>query len=313
MPTTKREKPWRMRGGFLCPSCHAVLPAIHPAFVAYFRGQTILCPRCKKPLPPLWDLALTTLQRDWTFQLVYQLAGATQTYSSSWVKADKTVHVNLDRHGLHKKAEILLERYQAIGEGDHPILYPIRWEPSSNVPPHTRLIYGATWGRKTPTKLKLNISLTWIAPGREEISTHHLVDAVKQYAGGRYDAMTVPANVAAEAALTPVIRDWVTAFDKDWKTIARQASQVNLLSLIVADTLRVPRLDVKIRGLLENLRNQRNSMGHSGRPDPNQPPLDATTAGELLTAAIFGFHYARFLRSAVGRLRRRRGLPMGPK
>jgi hypothetical protein len=122
-----------------------------------------------------------------------------------------------------------------------------------------------------------------------------LVDAVKQHAGGRYNAMTVPANVPVEAALAPVIRDWVTAFDRNWKTIGRQASRANPLSLIVADTLRVPRLDAKIRILLDHLRDQRNSVGHSGKPDLNQPPLNVTTAGELLTAAIFGFHYARFL------------------
>lgn len=306
---TKREKPFRMRGGFVCPSCRAVLPTIHPAFVAFFRGQTLICPRCKKALPPLWDLALMSLQEDFTFQRVYQLAGAKQTYDSAWVKADKNVYLNLDRHGVHKQAEILAEKYQSIGEGDLPFILPLRWEPSSNVPPHGRFIYGATWGRKTPPRLKLHISLTWIVPGREEISTHHLVDAVKQYAGRRYDAMTVPANVAAEAALAPVIRDWVTAFDPDWKTIARNAVQVNLLSLVVADTLRVPRLDAKIRKLLDELRGRRNSMGHAGKPDAHQRTLNATTAGELLTSAIFGFHYARFLGAAVGRLRRRRGLP----
>jgi hypothetical protein len=268
----------------------------------------LICPKCKKTLPPLWDLALGTLRDDWSFQSVYQMAGAKQTYASAWVKADGVVQLNLNRWGVPKNAEILREHYTSVGQGENHIR-PLRFEPDTNIPKHLRLIYGATYGRKGPPRLRLLVSLSWVVPGRDEVSTHLLVDAVKQYAGGRYDALTVPANVAVEAALVPVVKDWVTVFSKDWGSIARQYSQISVLSLIAADTLRVPRLAPAVLRLLDDLRDRRNSMGHTGTPPANKPTLTATTAGELLTAAIFGYHYARFLREAIARLRRRKGLP----
>lgn len=298
-----------MQGGFICPSCRTVLPAISRAFEAFFRSHAILCPRCKKALPSLWDLALETLREDWTFTHVYQLAGAKQTFASAWLKPDRVVQLNLNRWGIHKKAEILNEHYTPIGPPEGPPVFALPFKPSTNVPQHLRLLYGATYGHQGRPRTKLLVSITWIVPGQTEVSIHHLVDAVRQYAGGRYDALTVPANVAVEAALTPAIREWVTAYAKDWKSIAGRSAQMSVVSVIAADTLRVPRLDANIVRLLDDLRHRRNDMGHAGQPDPNKQPLNAESAGALLTAAIFGFHYARFLRKAVSRLRRRRGMP----
>ncbi len=309
MATAKHEKPTTIRGGLSCPACFVILPAVYPFFEAYFRSHDVDCPGCKKQLPPLWDLALRTLQRDWSGASVFQLAGAKQTFASSWLKPDKVVQLNLNRWGIHKKAEILKEHYTTVGPEEGPFVVPLRYEPSTNVPQHLRLLYGATHGHKAPPRIKLLVSISWIVPGQTEVSVHHLVDAVRRSVGGRYDALTVPANVAVEAALTPVLRDWVTVFSNNWTGIAGRAAQMSVVSVIAADTLRVPRLDPKIGRLLDDLRNRRNEMGHSGRPDPKRPSLNATSAGELLTAAIFGFHYARFLRTAVSRLRRRRGLP----
>jgi hypothetical protein len=254
-------------------------------------------------------LALETVREDWTFTNVYQLAGAKQTFASGWLEPDRVVQLNLNRWGIHKKAEILNEHYMPVGSAEGPPVLALPFKPSTNVPQHLRLLYGATYGHQGRPRTKLLVSITWIVPGQTEVSVHHLVDAVRQYAGGRYDALAVPANVAVEAALTPVVRDWVTAFAKDWKGIAGRSAQIGVVSAIAADTLRVPRLDVNISRLLDDLRHRRNDMGHAGRPDPNKPPLNAASAGALLTAAIFGFHYARFLRTAVSRFRRRRGLP----
>jgi hypothetical protein len=258
----------------------------------------------------LWDLALETLRNDWTFMGAYQLAGAKHTFATAWLKSDRMVQLNLNRWKVPKEAEILQEHYSTVGPADGPPVVPLRWEPNTNMPRHLRMIYGATYGRKAPPKIHLNISLSWIAPGPDEVSIHQLADAVNQYAGGRYDALTVPANVAVEAALVPVIRDWGTAFcpAKDWKIIGSRYAQSTVLALVAADTLRMPRLEAGIVKLLDDLRDRRNSMGHTGKPPPNKA-LSKAHAGELLAAAIFGCHYARFLGTAVTRLRRRKGLP----
>jgi hypothetical protein len=76
------------------------------------------------------------------------------------------------------------------------------------------------------------------------------------------------------------------------------------MSSVAADTLQVDRLDGEIRARLDLLRGYRNDLGHRGSSD--RPPITKDKAGEFLAAAIFGYHYARYLHAAVKRLRRRR-------
>jgi hypothetical protein len=126
----------------------------------------------------------------------------------------------------------------------------------------------------------------------------------------RYPSVIIPANVAVEVALGRALREWVEVFCTE-KEIgefftkgATYAHQLKVLSSVAADTLRINRLDPEIRSRLDLVRNYRNDFGHRGASD--RPPITKDKAGELLTAAIFGYHYARYLQTAVKRLRRRR-------
>jgi hypothetical protein len=292
-----------------------VLPAIHRAFVAYFREESLVCPKCNETLPPLWDLALATVQDDWTFMNVFQLAGAKQTYGRARLKADRVIMVNFGSWRIPKAAEILQVRYNGLGPGDGPMVLPLRFEPNLSKPePHRLLVYGATYGRKPTGPAQVMVSVSWVNPGPDEVSVHHLAEAAKQYEGGRYDGVIIPANIAVEAALGQALEDWVRAFCSkeemaDFLTRgATYAHQLKVLSSIAADTLRVARLNPAIRGRLDKLRSYRNDVGHRGKTGvhPKRLTLGKAEAGEFVTAAIFGYHYARFLHVAVTRLRRRR-------
>lgn len=309
------SRPLTTRGGFVCPECRLVLPAIHDAFVTFFRGVALSCPECRKTLPSLWDLAIQTVEEDWTFMSVFQLAGARQTYGRARLKPDRTITINFGRWRIPKTAEILHVKYSGLGPAEGPMMLPLRFEPNASRPePHRLLVYGATYGRRPGGPAQVMVSVSWVRPGPDEVSVHHLAAAVKQYADGRYDGVIIPANIAVEAVLGRALEDWVTAFCSkddlgDFLTRgATYAHQLKVLSSIAADTLRVPRLDTAIRRRLDKLRSYRNDMGHRGKTGvhPKRLSLSKAAAGEFVTAAIFGYHYARYLHVAVRRLRRRR-------
>jgi hypothetical protein len=55
-----------------------------------------------------------------------------------------------------------------------------------------------------------------------------------------------------------------------------------------------------IRSLLNDLRQYRNDLGHRGVLEhPRRPPPDKAKAADFLAAAVFGYHYASYLRSGV--------------
>jgi hypothetical protein len=115
-----------------------------------------------------------------------------------------------------------------------------------------------------------------------------------------------------EAALGQALREWVEIFCTakeigDFFTKgATYAHQLKVMSSVAADTLRINRLDGEIRARLDLLRGYRNDFGHRGATE--RPTVTKDKAGELLAAAIFGYHYARYLHAAVRRLgHRRRG------
>jgi hypothetical protein len=300
-----------MRGGFLCPECRLVLPAIHPLFVWFFRGESVACPKCKKVLPSLWDLALDTVREDWTYQGVFQLSGAKQTYARAPLKADRVISIDLKRWRIPRNAEILKLTLNALGPSEGPITVPLRWEGNQLDPrPHILNVYGATYGRKPIAGSELMVAISWIAPGPDEVSVHHLAEATKQFEARRYNGVVIPANIAVEAALARALTDWVGVFctkgeiGEFFTRGATYAHQLKVLAPIAADTMRLSRLDPTIRGHLAQLRKYRNELGHAGTT--TSPALGKDRAGQLLTAAIFGYHYARYLHTGVARLRRRR-------
>jgi len=300
-----------MRGGFVCPECRVVLPAVAPNFVLFFRGLELSCPRCKKTLPSLWNMALETVREDWTCSQVFQLAGARQTHGRAKLTPDRMIALPLARWKVPKEAEVVQIRFTAVGPSEGPMINPLLSEPRFHPSPkNTIFIYGATYGRKPIGRAELMLSIAWIAPGADEVSVHHLADAVKQFEARRYSSVVIPANVAVEAALGLALREWVEVFcsktqvDDFLASGATYSHQLKVLSSVAADTLRIKRLNSEVRDRLVALRGYRNDFGHRGATD--KAPITRDKAGEFLTAAIFGYHYARYLHVAVKRLRRRR-------
>ena len=81
---------------------------------------------------------------------------------------------------------------------------------------------------------------------------------------------------------------------------ATYAHQLNVLSRIADRVLGIKPLPAGIHALLDLLRKYRNDLGHRGVLDnPKRPPLDKAKAAEFLAAAVFGYHYAQYMRRNV--------------
>jgi hypothetical protein len=77
---------------------------------------------------------------------------------------------------------------------------------------------------------------------------------------------------------------------------ATYAYQLNVLVPMLCHINGVPMLGDHIRGLLNRLRGLRTDIAHEGHPED---AVSAREAAEVLTAAVFGYHYAKFFRAAI--------------
>jgi hypothetical protein len=119
--------------------------------------------------------------------------------------------------------------------------------------------------------------------------------------------MVVSANIAVEAALAPAMRQWIRLtcsgddadklMGKDGISYARQL----VLTKMASKALGIADMPGRVRNLLDELRDQRNGIVHTGSPKGNKPVLNRDRAAEFLAAAAFGYQYARYLRAEVGK------------
>ena len=160
------------------------------------------------------------------------------------------------------------------------------------------------------------VFVTWFSRAEDEQVGVHLVEAARRYNDERFDALIVPANIAAEVAvgraLSKVLRPFgsvehVGRFLQDGATYSHQ---LNVLLNVAASVVGVARLPDTIRGLLNRLRKLRNDVAHEG----GCAAQSRKDAAEHLAAAIFGVHYAKLLdRMADAATARGPILPTVPK
>lgn len=293
--------------GIPCPECGCVNAPDHSLFVSYFEAGAVTCVGCQKPFD-LWAHASEELKnwpRSWS---AFHLLGAVVTRQTVALEPDRNNEVTI--RAVPEGAEILRVSMNVMGPSEGPPVFPALYIPGHTLTldpfPRRFFLYGMTHGRTTLPGSTVWVHVTWIHPD-EELPVHHLADAAKQFAAGRYKGMIIPANVAVEAALTPAVTAWVRTYCSRDETDeflgprgATYAHQLKVLSKIAARTLDLKPLPERIRTLLNHLRQYRNDLGHRGILDrPERPEPDLAKATEFLTAAVFGYHYARYLHSRV--------------
>lgn len=287
----------------VCHTCKAPLPVDAKFFVAYFEENLGPCPNCKSPVD--WYKAITSgIDENFMLTGAYSVIGASTSILEITLTKQKNVLLDFSQHGIPTNALILSINYSPVG-AEGGVLFPM--EVWGNVPardpiPHEITIFAAPVGEAPPQAGKCHIAVTWLAPSEDEVATHHFVDAVRQYSAARYNGVIVPANVAVESALTPAVAETIEVFcSKEnagnfLKNAATYSHQLNVLIPITAHLVNAPKLPDLIRGKLNELRRLRNEIAHTGKPDTS---VTKERAAELLTAALFGYYYARLLHERV--------------
>lgn len=149
---------------------------------------------------------------------------------------------------------------------------------------------------------KTACSVTWIRAKDSAESWLYLVDAFEAMASRKYWQVILPAHIAFEVALMPLVRrgleqrvskERVRDFLNDALGVS---AALNIILPLICEIWGVPRLQDDIRGQLNQLRDLRNETVHRGMP---KQKVDETVAGELLVASVFGFEYVQFVENAI--------------
>lgn len=296
------------RDGIPCPMCRAVNVPDNAWFVSYFENATVSCSQCHKPFD-LWKWTIEELDRWPAPWVAFRLIGAISSRFTVPLQKERTSP--LDLSALPTTAEILhvsvMDHIKSEGPAPHAglTLGNKFWlDPF----PRFLYLYGMTHGRECVAESEAWVSVTWIDTAEEEVSVHHLADAAKLFVAGRFSRMLVSANVAVEAALTPALLAWVRTYcPKDdaedflGPRGAPYAHQLKVLTKISGRALGIHAMPGHICNILDDLRRYRNDLVHTGAlKHKDRPPPTKAKASEFLTAATFGYEYARYLMKQVG-------------
>jgi hypothetical protein len=269
-------------------------------FSAFYAGETLSCANCGETID-LWEAVSKWIGEKFAFGSALTLAGARSTIVSVQLKPGETKEIDLTKAGVPEDAEVVSLSLTSGGSAFPMVVHgnDIIRDP---FPPKFYV-----FGRELPhspgqrDEGPLHVYAVWFVRREDDTVVRHLIDAARQYEARRFDAVVVPANIAAEAAITPVVTAALSAYgSKESREAflrdgATYSHQLNILLAVVADLHVVRRMPENIRSGLNRLRKLRNMVGHSGRCDPQRQ----ADAAQHLSSAIFGIEYAAFLRAKL--------------
>ena len=302
------KQPIQWLDGFSCSECRVTLPPHDDYFDEYFRTGAATCPACGKKVD-FWAMATEFVDKEFVNEwIAFRSVGAVVSHRSYELLPGTIVAVSLSDLGVPEDAEVLSVGISTIGVGDSKPVFPcLAVQNGLILDPFPRefVLYGRGTGEPTARSFA-QVSVKWHPVSELEVSYHHLADAARRFAAKKYLAMVVPANIAVEAALTPVLNRWVRQYcgpdDADRFLSGHGASyahQLRVVSRISARTLGLPEMPGRLRNLIDELRSYRNEIVHRGRLDHKKQALTYSKALLFLIAASFGVEYARFLRRAL--------------
>lgn len=283
-----------------CQKCSAPLEVTQLMFSAFFAGEVLTCANCSESID-LWEVVSRWIGKKFAFGSALTLAGAQGTIVSVQLKPGETKEIDLTKTGVPEGAEVVSLNLTS-GGGVLPMVVHGNDIIQDPFPPKFYV-----FGRELPDSPgqrgggTLHVHAVWFVRREDDTVVRHLIDAARQYEAQRFDAVVVPANIAAEAAITPVVAAALSAYGttESRETFLRDGAtyshQLNILLEIVADLHGVRRMPENIRSGLNRLRKLRNKVGHSGRCEPQRQ----ADAAQHLSSAIFGIEYAAFLRAKL--------------
>lgn len=284
-----------------CSSCSYLMPIEERFFEGYFEGQKVSCRQCGHG-SDFWEMAALEAKENWMSNQVFGLVFARHTIFKIILRPNEVAQYKLIDYGLPPNAEVLYVNYSPNGGG----LFPL--EMHGNVATERRPrqhVY--LWPRplsreKTPEATEVNCFVTWVPMSTYGHAWRNLVKALDMYSSGEYLSAIVPANVAVESSLTPMLAEYLPQHigskkSKEFlKDGASYSHQLNAVLPLITSLLNIPKLPDHIRGKLNELRDHRNQVAHHGvlKDDLTQEQVSA-----LICAAVFGFQYMRYVNARL--------------
>lgn len=280
--------------GTPCSECHAFSFEINSEiFENYFEDKELICPECSAKLN-LWKLLFRHFE--WNFSTyLYTVVGANNSWVEIKMKRNEIFFLDLNEIGINDSAKILSITYVPQELGLIPVELhgnsPVRHFISNKI--H---LYGRPTGEITD-ETRVLVSVDWVENYMENSFWQNLIEAVEAFSIGKLSSAVVPANVAVESKLTPIILKYFESMisKKRAEDFLSQAAtyshQLNILLPLIAKIHNFPKLPDFIRGHLNSLRGLRNEIAHQGKLQS----VNEKTIAELLCSATFGLTYLNLL------------------
>jgi hypothetical protein len=279
---------------------------VQAASEAYFANETWHCADCGHDLS-LWSILVGTVSENFGMGWAYCAIGATQTAFQFQLAPRKTQPLVFAEFGVPESATILCINYTPYTPQGSLGCFPI--EIHSNTPswrpPKTDVTVYGHGNPDVTAPTTIHCLLTWIFPPDEDDGWRHLIDAFRAYCSDNRQGAIIPANIAAEAAISKAAFEGLRAAKLAKADVIEQflsdsgagySSQVRFILPLLAKVYGYAQMPQELAGKLLRLRTLRNQLAHSGR---TKEPFNPDEVPELLAAATLGFHYGRALRGHI--------------
>lgn len=277
------------KNGTPCSECKAYSFSITDRlFEDYFFNIELICPKCSAKLN-LWDL----LHRhfEWNFSsYLYSVVGANNTWAEFKMKPNEIFVLDLEKIGIDDKAKILTVGYTPQGDGIMPLEIHGN-QPIRHFIPNKIYLYGKPFG-EPKEEVRVVVAIDWVENDSENALWQNLIEAVEAFSVNKFSSAIIPANVAVESRLTPIISKYLEEIvsKKRVESFLTQGAtyshQLNILLPLLAKVHNFPILSDFIRGNLNALRGFRNELAHKGKLT-----IDKPTVATALCSATFGLTY----------------------
>ena len=287
----KRLAPW-----LPCTDCDNPIIVDEQYMLDYFNGLQVECQKCNAKLI-WWELVKNGIIQNFMFSQAFSAIGATSTILDFFLKENERTIFKFSDYGIPETAKILRVNYTPQGGGLFPL--EVHGNDASRKQRSDQVVlYPMPIGDGEITETKVSAFVTWVEHSNIDTSWKSMISAFEAYTSDDLESAIVPANVAVESVLTPVLfnyinkhvgKDRVKRFLDDAATYSHQ---LNVVLPLIVSILGLPKIGDHIRGLLNKLRGYRNDIAHQGATEGN---LNKEEVAEMLCASLFAFYYIKYL------------------
>jgi hypothetical protein len=272
--------------------------SLHDHFVKYFQCADIICTQCGKSLD-WWDVVYKNILSA-NEPSTMAILGAESVAIKITMTPKEYKELSLVEYGIPEEANILDISYTHYA-GDFFAVETDWYRPKWFPRPHVLKLYPIPNEEGTPEEKPFDVGVfvTWILGKADEVAWQNLIHAFRYYLNRNYEFAIIPANTAVESTLSRLIQNFLERFISKKKVKDyfgnNEAKYSHLLNILLP-------LSTKLKGItllcdniyieLDELRKFRNKMGHNGNLEN---PIDENKITRLLCAALFGFHYLKFI------------------